>query len=162
MALDATVSGADANSYVSLAVAELYFTDRIAKDEWEAADEGERERALVTACRRLEVEEYVGCITDSDQALQWPRLGIYDRNGRLLASDTIPAGVQAAQCELALAMLQDPTLSGGGDLNAFENVQLGSMNVTPRRSSAGSLPQSIKQMLAFVLAAGMGTPVIRA
>lgn len=160
MALDATVSGSEANSYVTLAVAQAYLTGRLQTDEWDVASEADQEAALLTACSRIEQEAFLACVSDVDQALQWPRVGLSDRNGRTIASTVIPIQIQNAQCEYALALLKDPSLLGG-DLDAFEQVQLGSMSVTPRRSRSGSLPSQVRRLLAWFLEAGTGIPVIR-
>ena len=162
MSLDATVSGASANSYGTLAVAQTYFDDRLYTTTWDAANQDQQEAALQMACAQIDALQFVGYVTSYTQALQWPRVGVTDRNGQAISSSTIPTLVKNAQCELALTLLNDAGLSGNGDLDAFEQVTLGSLSVTPKQGRAGSLPKTIKQMLAPFLVAGVGIPVYRA
>lgn len=163
MALDATIGGATANSYITQDNAQLYFDDRLDTDLWELAIvEDNADAALMMACARIDALEFAGYPSSSAQALQWPRTGLTTRNGVTIPSTTIPTEIQAAQCELALALLADPGLSLAGDLTAFEQVSLGTLSVTPKSGSAGMLPQTIKRMLAPFLIAGTGIPVFRA
>ncbi len=103
MAIDATIGGAGSNSYVTLAEAQEYFAGRLHCGAWAGASEGDRERALLTACRHLERERY----WDGDegasgtQALTFPRRRDRDEVGALV----IPQPVKDAQCEEALALL---------------------------------------------------------
>jgi hypothetical protein len=158
--LDATVSGASANSYVTVAVAQAYFDNRLNIQAWDAADEDAQENALQMACREIDLLTFTGYVTSYSQALQWPRVGVADRNGQPILSTTIPTLVQNAQCERALEILQAGD-TAGGDLSAFAQVTLGSMSVTPK-SSQPAISKTVKSMLAPFLAAGFGIPVFRA
>lgn len=55
MALDATISGPEANSYATVAEAEAYFATRLFSNPWSALDGvPQREAALITATRMIE------------------------------------------------------------------------------------------------------------
>ena len=77
MALDATVAGESANSYLSVADAdELAATDPINGDHWAQADDPAKERALVAATRDVEVfKGAVGTAYSLTQARRFPRVG---------------------------------------------------------------------------------------
>lgn len=108
MAIDATVGGEDANSYVTLAEADTYMGERLHTEAWDAADEenATKEKALLMACRHLErlrCHEAGGpAYTSPYQALTFPRVRDTDPD----AGDyIIPDPVKDAQCEEALALL---------------------------------------------------------
>lgn len=105
MAIEATVGGESSNSYVTLAEAEAYFAERLHSDAWAGASESDKEKALLTACRRLERLRYWDgnqpALTDPRQALTFPRTRDVDADGSYI----IPQPVKDAQCEEALALL---------------------------------------------------------
>lgn len=74
MALDATVAGATANSYVALAEADAYFADRLNADAWTAAGT-KQAAALITATKQIDA-----AITHLGRPPQppWPFLGPRD------------------------------------------------------------------------------------
>jgi hypothetical protein len=123
MAIDVTIAGAASNSYLSLAEAQAYFAARLRSDAWEAASDADKEKALLTACRRIEAHrlrvhrrpygypyDLPNALdrladplapADPDQALSFPRQRDLDRSGAF----AIPEQVKQAQCEEALALL---------------------------------------------------------
>ena len=123
MALDATVKGSSANSYVTVVEADAYFDTRLHTDNWDAevSDSTNKVKALQQATRILDsYVKWLGWKSDEDQALAWPRWGIC-HDGReyfecmdwvlrkdgiySVDADTIPQAVKDAQCELALYLL---------------------------------------------------------
>ena len=152
--IDATVGGASANSYVTVAEATSYFEGRLNASEWSGASDDEQIRALIMAARRIDQEVYVGRSYDDDQAMQWPRTGVYDPNDRIYGTDEVPERVKRGQLELALALLQTTDLLEDTGLEGFESVQVGSLDVEPRHTSAGSLPANVLRELSPFLMAG--------
>ena len=117
--LDATVAGADSNSYVSMAFAYAYFCDTLEAREWTAFPLEDRARALVSATRKIDEEfRYYGQPYDvvTPQALKFPRDSDYDSAGNL----EIPDGIAYATCELALHLLR---AQRDGDLVDRERMQ---------------------------------------
>jgi len=107
MAFDSTVSGATANSYISLAEASEYFEGRLYTTSWDDASYTDREKALRYATTELDRMAWKGTITDPDvQALRFPRTGLYDLDGNLLAADEIPTFLIDATSELAISLLE--------------------------------------------------------
>lgn len=162
MSLDATLAGAAANSYFTQAAATAYLTDRLDITAWTSATSGEKDAALIMATTRLETEEYVGSRVFVTQRLKWPRYGATDPDGLLYDHLTIPNIILQAECELALAIITDPALMADSGLEAFVNVKLGSLDVTPRFVAAAALPALVKRLIAGVRLGGYGTPVYRA
>jgi len=162
--LDATVSGASSNSYVTRATAQAYFDTRTGSEVWTAASDEDSDRALIMATYRLEQEEYRGAVTTIDQALKWPRAGLTDDDGRLYVMTAIPAVIQRACCELALAILAGEVTLADSGLEGFQHVQVGSLDVTPRAStSAGTLPQQVQRFLKglWINSGGLSRPLVR-
>ena len=117
MAIDATVGGATSNSYVTLTEAEAYFAARLNSATWTAASAGDKEAALLSACRHIDAcrirvhRRPYGYPTalaidlleqlNNDQALKFPRQRDRDAAGTYI----IPQPAKDAQCEEALALL---------------------------------------------------------
>jgi len=107
MALDATVKGAAANSYITRADADTYFADRLNTSDWDNATTSNKDAALMTATSLLDMGfEWVGAIRTTTQALRWPRSGSLDRDGREYNYDLVPQPIKDAVCDTALALLQ--------------------------------------------------------
>jgi len=155
--IDATVGGASANSYVTLATANTYFEGRLNVTDWTGATDDNKNRALVSAARRLDQESYEGIRASSTQALQWPRDGLYDEDGNSIDEDTIPQRVQDAQCELALYMLGEDLLEDTG-LEGFDAVKVGPIDVEVNHGKrAGDLPENVRRELSWWLTTSRST-----
>jgi len=121
MALEATLGGADSNSYLTVAEADAYFGDRLHSEAWTAASAENKSAALVTACRSIEAhrlkvrreadptfQDPIAPMT-SGQALGFPRYG---------DDGAVPVPVWQAQCEEAVSLL-----SAGADGEQRSNLQ---------------------------------------
>jgi hypothetical protein len=161
MALDATLGGVAANSYVTQAAASSYFSGRLDVDAWNNASSSDKDAALMMATMRLDAETYNGYKVTYTQRLHWPRFSTFDRDGMLHASDSIPLVIQQATFEYALALLKDSTLMSDTGLEGFVNVQLGNLNVTPRVLSAVRLPAIVKQLIAPVRKGGYNAAIVQ-
>ncbi|RLE28258.1 MAG: hypothetical protein DRJ65_00075 [Acidobacteria bacterium] len=93
---------AGANSYLSVADADTYHTDR-ANSGWTGAD-AVKQAALIEATDYLEAHYQwsTGYKTSDDQGLSWPRSGAIDRHGWAIDSDEVPQEVKGATAYLAL------------------------------------------------------------
>jgi hypothetical protein len=127
--IDATVGGANANSYVTLAQADAYLEARLNVTAWTSATTDTKNRALVEAQRTLGPLPWAGSRTTDTQAIAWPRAYVVNPDAPLPVSraarenllpqgivfyedDVIPQRVKDAQVELALEFLK----SGATDL----------------------------------------------
>jgi hypothetical protein len=138
------VSGA--NSYISLANAELFFERYAYKAEWTAATTAAKNAALVQAANILD-RQFVwegSRVAPDSQPMQWPRENVREPD-RLLPSNIVPIEVREANCLVALSilandafMVRDPG-AGGADQIAGINLGSGALQIDYQpQSSEGS------------------------
>ncbi|ADQ04402.1 hypothetical protein Calow_0834 [Caldicellulosiruptor owensensis OL] len=107
------------NSYVDIEFADSYFSERLYADEWDNADTATKEKALITACKRIERLQFKGLKVDETQILSFPRMFPSvsapinrERSFNLdfgigfVVQEEVPNEVKWAQCEEALALLK--------------------------------------------------------
>lgn len=123
MALDATIGGANSNSYVTLDYANSFFENFLLPNAWDEAVPDDQERALMTATQWLEEYDYVGRVATLTQALKWPRFGLSDITSGddelilgLYDETQMPTPLLNATCELAYYLL---TLGAAGGAAAI-------------------------------------------
>jgi hypothetical protein len=145
MALIAIPGAADANSYITLEDAQVYFANRVYTDAWDDADD--QTKALITATQRLDQEGFMGQRASETQALKWPRTGVYS-DGLLLADDEIPQKVKDATCELALSLGGSNVLEPP-ELAPFHSLGVGPVNLVMKDSvnQLESLPVQVARLL---------------
>lgn len=157
MGLDATPGGPDANSYLTVDQATAYFAGRTHSSAWGGADPADQERALITATRRLDQEDYRGSKTEYEQALKWPRRGACDSDGFTYDSDEVPRPVKDATCELALLLIESDALKQS-KLTNFAHIKIGPLDITPRQPQvSGALPAQVVRLLSHLLMSSRGT-----
>jgi len=113
--LDATVGGANSNSFITVAAANTIAENMLSVTGWTTATTDDKARALIMATTDLQALDWVGTRATETQALAWPRTGAVI-NGREVADDIIPREVQQATFDLALSILAGATTTGSGDL----------------------------------------------
>lgn len=141
MAFDATVGGADANSYVTVAYADDYFTTRLNSSAWSSAVTATKQSALVTATETIEEKfSWRGVKATDTQALHWPASEAYDCNGDAIDDTDIPGAVKRAVCEQALYLLTfDATQTPVGIMQGISSASVGAVSavfdskMTPER-----------------------------
>lgn len=108
MALDYTVGGAAATSYLSVAAADELNADRLGPQAstWAAAADGEKEKALIQATADIDGAVVVGLPYSIDQALRFPRAIDVDVDDAPL----IPSRVARATYEQAAYLLANAQL----------------------------------------------------
>jgi hypothetical protein len=113
MALDATIGGANADTYGTIAEADAYFTGR-GNSTWTGTD-AVKEAALRTAAAYLDnvyQGKWKGLRVNELQARSWPRVDVLDYDGFYVSSLIIPRQVKNAQFEAALLLLTGVALEG--------------------------------------------------
>lgn len=152
MELDATVGGANANSFVTLEeagdiVASLPPAQRDVWTEAGLVSPPNQEAGLITAALRISRESgWLGDRASTSQFLPFPRTGV-TIDGVTLPSDANPFGIKYAQVKLAILMLQDDLIADTG-LEGFEMVKVGPIEIRTRHLQAGgSLPSDVAQDL---------------
>jgi hypothetical protein len=152
LTIDATAKGASANSYVTLAEAETYVEGRLDVADWDADTDDNKNRALRMATDLLDAEDWRGSPSDQDQRLKWPRLGTYDEDAREYDSDAVPRPVKEATYEYALMLIAGTLEVKPTGLEQFENVKVGSLDVTPRASyRAAKMPDPVRRLISHLL-----------
>jgi len=152
--INATVGAADANSYITLDEADAYFESRLPlTPPWNpaAGADGSNSAAIIMATRlidsmfagktyikevggkfwRVRSRYWNGVVATSVQALAWPREGMLDPHGRLIASNALPKQLKEATAELAGQLLMgDTTLDNSVIVQGITSVRAGSVAVT--------------------------------
>lgn len=96
----------DANSYATVAAADTYHEKHLYATTWTAASTANKEKALMMATRLLDAEfSWAGIKATEEQALEWPRYDMTERNGFLVDGDEIPAALVDAVAEFARHLL---------------------------------------------------------
>ena len=81
--------------YATLTEANAYFATRLHTDAWDAASDSNRNKALIEATRAIDLLNYNGDKTDSEQETEFPRGG----------DEVVPTDIQIASYEIAYALL---------------------------------------------------------
>ena len=124
------------NSYLTTDEADAFFDDRLYVQAWTDSTTAQRESALIMAARALDGQHYAGGITDTSQAMAWPRQGVYDRERRAIDSATVPQAVKDAQCEVALGILNENPDDARDP--AIKAMQAGSVSVQYRSGTSNT------------------------
>ena len=109
--IDASVGGANSNSYLTVADADAIAGLRLGTLAWEAATvtTDDKGRALIAATAYLDQLQWIGAKASTAQALLWPRSDV-SCGDKLYASNIIPPEVKAGTFDLANALLTTPAL----------------------------------------------------
>jgi len=146
--IDATVGGASANSYLTLAAAQDLIDGMVENDDvtaWASATTDQKNRALYTATQRIDRERFLGARVTDTQALQWPRTGVRKPDTYINTyaigfpfkittdyyTDTeIPDQIKQAQVVLAVYLNNNKDGMGLSGLEDYQSVSIGSLSVT--------------------------------
>ena len=180
--LDATVGGANANTYLTLSDAND-IVDGLVEDAdviaWSSATDDQKNRALYTAAQRLDRERYLGARVTDTQAMQWPRTGVRKPDTYINTyavgfpfrittdyfTDTeIPDQVKKAQAILAVYLNNNKDGIGLSGLEDYKNVKIGSLDVTPDKYGAvgvDRIPPIIERYLIGLRISGPGNIAVK-
>lgn len=112
---------AGANGYISVAELDGYWDDRNVTLSQTTA---EKDAAIIIATQYVDLNnKWKGAIAMSDQALDWPRFGVRDDEGRVIASMTIPTQLKNAVAEYAKRQLTAPIQPDVTDEGALKKVK---------------------------------------
>ena len=125
--LDATVGGAETNTFVDLPEAETLIHQRPFHADWDAiagsGGDDIKSAALIWATRVLSHFTWVGTIATSTQKQAWPRKYTKDKDGRDYASDAYPEWLEVATTELAFFMATEDRLGDSGT-EGFSKIKI--------------------------------------
>ena len=184
ISIDATVGGANANSYLTLADAQAIVDGLVQDDDVTAggsATTDQKNRALFTATQRLDRERYLGARATDTQALQWPRTGVRKPDTYINTytvgfpfrittdyfTDTeIPDQIKYAQTILAVYLHNNTDGLGLSGLEDYKSVTIGKLSVTTAGSSGTSsgadrVPPMFERYLTGLRISGPGNFAIR-
>lgn len=127
------------NSYISLEDAETYFSNRLHSTVWSSASATDKDKALITATKRINSLRFKGFVCDQTQPLQFPRyvkpnylskhtytdrINLVSINGQNVIYIDISTELKEATCEEAIALLEF------GNSAHLKNQQLGIKSVS--------------------------------
>lgn len=98
-------SKSDATSYWDILSVDDYHTAHTNSVSWSGATSTTKTTALLMATQYLDAvygEQWQGTRSKKEQRLDWPRLGILDRDGFVILSTIMPRNLLEAVAELAL------------------------------------------------------------
>ena len=179
----ATPGAANANSYLTLAAAELIIEGFVQDDDvvaWASATTDQKNRALFSATQRIDRERFLGARATDTQALQWPRTGVRKPDTYINTyavgfpfrittdyfTDTeIPPQIKYAQTVLAVFLHNNTDALGLSGLEDYKNVKIGSLDVTPNVGfgavGADKVPPLMERYLTGLRISGPGNFAIR-
>ena len=182
--IDATVGGASANSYLTLAAAQDLVDGMVENDDvtaWASATTDQKNRALYSATQRLDRERFLGARATDTQALQWPRTGVRKPDTYINTyavgfpfkittdyfTDTeIPDQIKQAQVVLAVYLNNNKDGMGLSGLEDYKSVTIGSLSVTSAGASsmatgADRVPPIFERYLTGLRISGPGNFAIK-
>lgn len=151
---------ADANAYVDVATVTQYAEDYLeAASEWTALPQATQERHIRVVTRYLDANFgncWRGSRASKTQALDWPRSGVYDRDGFQVANDSLPAPLERACAQFVVEALSDdllPNLDSSGRVKR-KREKLGALEEETEYESGfdeGKVYQLAERLLAELL-----------
>ena len=122
------------NSYVSQETADYYFDERLNSDVWENALQADKEKALITASRKLDNLNYIGTKKSASQPMAFPR--VFSSS----AVSEIPVDIEDAVCEEALALLEfGSSVHAANQELGIQSISLGSGSVSYKDTKQAGL-----------------------
>ncbi len=149
-----TISGTNFDVYGTRAAADTYMIARIGSS-WTASSSTDRNRALVSATRQLDRQNWTGerVAVAPGQPLEFPRTGLVDKDGIAVSSASVPLIMEEANYELALELLADPAVQEAGSTGSnTKKVKAGSTSVEFFRPTSGTkFPTIIQELVGLWL-----------
>tara|TARA_R100001244_G_scaffold99649_1_gene74399 strand:+ start:2374 stop:2877 length:504 start_codon:yes stop_codon:yes gene_type:complete len=157
MAIDATVNGANSDSFITVAVADTYWGTNLYATTWDAATTANKEKALKMATRILDEKVvWVGTRATTTQALGWGRSDV-TWDGTTVSSSTIPIQISNATAQFAGDLLVSD-LTANAEGKGLNSLKVGEITLDfDKNDTAGVMPEIVQEMLR-----GWGTIYARA
>lgn len=181
--LDATIGGANANTYLTLVDATAIidgFVESAAVAAWNSGQTDGKNRALYTATQRLDRERFLGARATDTQALQWPRTGVRKPDTYINTysvgfpfrittdyfTDTeIPQQIKYACAYLAAYLHHNHDSLELTGLEDYKSVSIGSISVQPNLGfgavGADKIPPMVERYMTGLRISGPGNFSIR-
>lgn len=117
---------ANANAYQDETGADAYFADHGDPAAWLAALQADKEAALILATQYVDAvygRRWIGRKKLDTQALDWPRAGVFTRDGWAVDQDSLPTKLQQATAEMALRKINGdellPDIDNPGSISRY-------------------------------------------
>lgn len=174
--LDATVGGANANSFTTVAKADAYHANQLYSDAWTVAPvptDAVKAQALITATRLIvsafNTVGWAGWSATTTQRLPVPRSGMQYPNGANIPNTIIPADLEDATAEMALKLIEAGMMPDGiSDTESqsvgLKRLKVGSIELEFDHASGGEtsieIPESVFAMISYMFESGTGRTVV--
>ena len=149
--LVATAGASNANVYCTRTDATQYDDNHPQSGTtWSGASNDLKDQALLMATSLLDEHiDWTGAASDTVQVLNWPRVGMWDRNGNAMDSDSIPAELRDATAEFARQIIAaDRMADDAVSTKGITNLQAGPVSLTfSGRKGAKVVPDAVYYML---------------
>lgn len=150
-ALVATAGASNANTYCTRAAATQYDDNHPQSGTtWSGSSSDEKGQALLMATQLLDQHiEWTGAASDVIQILEWPRIGMWDRNGNAMDSDSIPDELVNATAEFARQIIAaDRMADDAVSTKGITQLKAGPVSLTfSGRKGAKVVPDAVYYLL---------------
>ena len=150
--IDATVSGEDSNSYVTLVEANSYL-EAVPwfYATWSALTDAVKNSWLVFSTRAIDRMNFVASRYDEDQALEFPRTITDDQTDE----GDMPQKVKDAQCEMIIYLYKHVSTDDGSPEREISSIGIGrgALDIKfkdserPEYAIVGGYPDSVRALL---------------
>lgn len=157
---------ADANTYVDAATAAARIAELYPSAPFLALSPTSKQEALLLRAERYLATTYRGkwdaARTSATQALDWPRTGVVDADGYLIAADQVPDQVVEAQVEAARLLANGVNLDGSLDRGgAVKATKLGPLEVEYFEGAPGGATTPTLDAMLVGLVTGGGSSAMQ-
>lgn len=150
----------NADSYISRANADTYFTDRASPSDWTDLTDDQKDSALRYGTRYVDDNySFVGVITKDAQTLSWPRYRACDSEGRNISSSVVPLAVVHAVCEAGISHIEEALNAAEGRKTKKEKLDVLELEYFEHANVLISRPY-IDAMLRKLLKSGGGMVIM--
>lgn len=134
----------NAESYVSVADADLYVGDTFFSGDWSTSTTQVKEKLLKNATRLIDsFFDFNGEKAVATSSLRWPRTGVYDKDGIEVSSTAVPRGIVYATVEMAIA-LQANNFVGENESRGVSSIKVDAIEIQFERSEKTlKIPSSV-------------------
>lgn len=144
------IPGPTANSFADVAFADEYIATHDTQSRWPGFTDVVKEGLLQRATELLDPLNWTGSKAAISNSLRWPRAYVYDRDGVMLDSATIPLFLRRATSELAFHLSESDTTREA----AFKRIEIGPLKLEAGDQSLADqapIPVHIRRMINFYL-----------
>lgn len=149
--LVATAGASNANTYCTRSDATQYDDNHPqSSTTWSGASNDQKDQALLMSTRLMDEHvDWTGAASDTVQVLNWPRTGMWDRNGNGMDSDSIPNDLRDATAEFARQIIAENRMADDAvSTKGLLGLSAGPVNLTfSGRKGPKVVPDAVYFML---------------